>query len=141
MATPANSIKRSYISAPRQKSRSYSPAVITEGGRIVWLTGHLAPEDMDGNSLEGDFAAQVRCTFAKLEKTLDQAGRSLTDIVTMTVFITDVGNKTSFVELRKEFFGDDYPASTQVTVAALNRPEQSGKIQTDTKLSQVTTRP
>ena len=59
----------------------------------------------------------------------------------MTVFITDVGNKTSFVELRKEFFGDDYPASTQVTVAALNRPEQSGKIQTDTKLSQVTTRP
>ena len=46
------------------------------------------------------------------------------DIVTMTIFITDVSNNTRFVELRKEFFREDsYPASTLVTVAALNRPE------------------
>ena len=122
-------MKRTYLSAPYQRSRAYSPAVITEGGRIVWLAGHLAPEDADGNALGGDFDAQVRRTFEKLAATLSAAGGTLDDIVTMTVFITEVRFNTRFVELRKEFFGDDYPASTLVTVAALNRPEMMVEIQ------------
>ncbi len=120
---------RTFLSAPHQRSRAYSPAVITEGGRTVWLAGHLAPEDDDGNSLAGDFDAQVRLTFAKLAATMAEAGGTLDDIVTMTVFITEVRFNTRFVELRKEFFGDDYPASTLVTVAALNRPEMMVEIQ------------
>ncbi len=122
-------MKRSYLAGDTQRSRSYSPAVITEGGRTIWLAGHLAPEDEHGNSLAGDFDGQVRCTFAKLAATLEAAGGALDDIVTMTVFITEVRFNTSFVELRKEVFGDDYPASTLVTVAALNRPELMVEIQ------------
>lgn len=115
---------RRHLSSPYQKSRSYSPAVITEGGRTVWLAGHLAAEDEDGNSLAGDFDGQVRCVFRKLAATLVEAGGQLSDIVAMTVYIVDVANNTRLVELRKEFFADDsYPASTLVTVAALNRPE------------------
>ena len=117
-------MKRSHIASDYQKSRSYSPAVITEGGRTIWLAGHLAWEDEDGNSLAGDFDGQVRCIFRKLAATLQQADATLAHIVTMTIFITDVANNTRFVELRKEFFSDEsYPASTLVTVAALNRPE------------------
>jgi len=117
-------MQRSHLSSAYQKSRSYSPAVITEGGRIVWLAGHLAAEDEAGNSLAGDFDGQVRCVFRKLAATLEQAGGRLADIVAMTVYIVDVRNNTRLVELRKEFFADDaYPASTLVTVAALNRPE------------------
>ena len=123
-------MKRSYISSPYQQSRAYSPAVITDGGRTIWLAGHIASEDESGNTLAGDFNAQVRCVFRKLGATLKQAGAELSDIVTMTIFITDVSNNTRFVELRKEFFDDDaYPASTLVTVAALNRPELMVEIQ------------
>ena len=117
-------MNRTNLSSDYQKSRSYSPAVITEGGRVVWLAGHLAAEDEKGNSLEGDFDGQVRCIFRKLDATLRDAGGTVADIVTMTVFIIDVTNNTRMVELRKEFFSEDaYPASTLVTVAALNRPE------------------
>jgi 2-iminobutanoate/2-iminopropanoate deaminase len=117
-------MNRTHLSSDYQKSRSYSPAVITEGGRVVWLSGHLAAEDELGNSLQGDFDGQVRCIFRKLDATLHDAGGTLADIVTMTVFITDVSYNTRMVELRKEFFSADaYPASTLVTVAALNRPE------------------
>ena len=117
-------MKRSYLSSSYQRSRSYSPAVITEGGRIIWLAGHLAAEDENGKSLAGDFDGQVRCVFRKLDATLKEAKASLADIVTMTIFIIDVSNNTRFVELRKEFFEDgSYPASTLVTVAALNRSE------------------
>lgn len=117
-------MKRSHIASDYQKSRSYSPAVITEGGRTIWLAGHLAWEDEAGNSLAGDFDGQVRCVFRKMDATLKEADASLADVVTMTIFLVDVSKNTRFVELRKEFFSDDaYPASTLVTVAALNRPE------------------
>ena len=117
-------MKRTNISSAYQRSRSYSPAVITEGGKTIWLAGHLAWEDENGNSLAGDFDGQVRCVFRKLDATLQNAGGRLADIVTMTIFLTDVTNNTRFVELRKEFFDDpEYPASTLITAAALNRPE------------------
>jgi len=123
-------VKRTHLSSPYQRSRSYSPAVITKGGRTIWLAGHLATEDEDGNSLAGDFDGQVCCVFRKLAATLEEAGAALSDIVSMTCFITDVSNNTRFVELRKEFFPDDaYPASALVTVAALNRPEMMVEIQ------------
>jgi 2-iminobutanoate/2-iminopropanoate deaminase len=122
-------MKKTCLTAPYQASRSYSPAVITEGGKAIWLSGHLATEDEDGNSLAGDFDGQVNCVFRKLAATLEQAGGKLADIVTMTVFITDPRHNTRFVELRGAFFPDgDYPASTLVTVASLNRPEMMVEI-------------
>ena len=117
-------MKRTNLSSAYQRSRSYSPAVITEGGKTVWQSGHLAWEDEDGNSLAGDFEGQVRCVFRKLAATMAEAGGTLDDIVTMTAFITDVSNNTRFVEIRKEYFSNEsYPASTLITAAALNRPE------------------
>ena len=123
-------MKKTFLSSPYQRSRSYSPAVITEGGRTVWLAGHLATEDELGNSLADDFDGQVKCIFRKLNATLEKAGGKLNDIVSMTCFITDVSYNSSFVEIRKEFFADNaYPASALVTVAALNHPEMLAEIQ------------
>ena len=106
--------RRRYIERPTAQARAYSQAVITEGGRIVWLAGQVGAADASGNSLAGDFDAQVREVFARLNQTLEEAGGSLADMVTMTVFITDVRNGDRFVEIRKEMFPDgNFPASAQ----------------------------
>src|SRR5438552_11755058 len=39
-----------------QKQRAYSPAVVTQGGRIVWLAGHTATQDDEGRDISYDFA-------------------------------------------------------------------------------------
>jgi len=117
-------MKRTQYASDYQKSRSYAPAVVTQGGKTVWLAGLLAADDEDGNSLAGDFGAQVRCVFRKMARQMEEVGGSIDDVVTMTGFITEVRYNLEFVEIRKEFFSDDsYPASTLVTVQALNRPE------------------
>lgn len=117
-------MKRTQFASEYQTSRSYAPAVVTEGGRTVWLAGILAPADEEGNSLAGDFARQVRCVFRKMSAQMAEVGGGLDDVVTMTGFITDVRFNAEFVEIRKEFFREErYPASTLVTVRALNRPE------------------
>jgi enamine deaminase RidA (YjgF/YER057c/UK114 family) len=121
--------ERSFIKRDQTQTRAYSPAVITTGGKIVWLAGQTGGEDGSGRSLAGDFDGQVRETFARLGRTLEEAGGNLKSMVTMTVFITDVRLGTRLTELRREIFGDNFPASALITVTALARPELLIEIQ------------
>lgn len=121
---------RGFVTGTGQAQRSYSPAVITRGGRLVWLAGAGGATDDQGNSLAGNFDAQARQAFRNIEATLKQAGGSLKDIVTMTVFTLDVRHGDRFVELRKQFFPDGgYPGSALITVAGFARPEMLIEIQ------------
>ena len=120
---------RSHIKRETSQARAYSQAVIATGGRTIWLAGQVAVEDGAGRSLAGDFDGQVREIFARLGRTLEEAGASLADMVTMTVFITDPRLGDRFVQLRKDIFGDDFPASALITVAGLARPEMLVEVQ------------
>src|SRR6266478_629368 len=112
-----------------QHPHEHSQAVVTKGGRIVWLAGQVGAADASGKSLAGDFDGQVREVFSWLGQTLEQAGGTLADMVTMTVFITDARHGDRFTQLRKEIFGDNFPASALITVAGLARPEMLVEVQ------------
>ena len=120
---------RSYVKREAAQARAYSQAVVTAGGRTIWLAGQVALEDSGGRSLAGNFDDQVREIFARLGRTLEEAGAKLSDMVTMTVFITDARFGDRFVQLRKEIFGDNFPASALITVAGLARPEMLVEVQ------------
>jgi enamine deaminase RidA (YjgF/YER057c/UK114 family) len=121
--------ERTHIKRTRAQSRGYSQAVITEGGRVIWLAGQVAGEDASGNSLAGDFDRQVREVFRRLDETLKEAGSKLADMVTMTVFITDARYGDRFTQLRCEIFGDNFPASALITVAGLAQPHLLVEVQ------------
>ena len=106
-----------------QKSRAFSPAVITEGGKIVWLAGQTTVTDLDGKDISGKFDEQARTIFALLNRTLERAGGSLANLVTMTVFINDARYGDRFVQIRRDFFPDGrYPGSALLTISAFARP-------------------
>jgi enamine deaminase RidA (YjgF/YER057c/UK114 family) len=117
-------MKKTYLEPnERQKARAYSPAVVTEGGRIVWLAGQTATTDAGGKDISGQFEAQTRRVFALIDETLRRAGGTLADLVTMTVFIEDPRHGDRFVELRREFFPDGrFPGSALITVSNFARP-------------------
>jgi enamine deaminase RidA (YjgF/YER057c/UK114 family) len=125
----AEPLKRSYLKRETAQARGYSQAVVTEGGRVIWLAGQVAAEDSAGRSLAADFDGQVREVFARLGHTLEEAGGRLADMVTMTVFITDPRLGDRFTRLRREIFGDNFPASALITVAGLARPEMLVEVQ------------
>ncbi len=107
----------------QQKQRAFSPAVVTQGGKTVWLAGQTATEDLKGKSIVGDFDGQVRTVFALLDQTLKRAGGSLKNMVTMTVFINDPRLGDRFIELRRQTFPEGkYPASALITVSNFARP-------------------
>jgi 2-iminobutanoate/2-iminopropanoate deaminase len=122
-------MKKSFVRGTWQKSRAFSAAVITEGGKVIWLAGHTGQKDSGGDSLAGDFDAQVRQTFKNIEATLKQSGASLKDIVTMTVFLGDSRTTTRMTEIRAEIFGENFPASAAITVTGFADPSMLIEIQ------------
>jgi 2-iminobutanoate/2-iminopropanoate deaminase len=124
-------MKRTYLEPnERQKTRAYSPAVVTEGGRVVWLAGQTALAEADGRDISGSFEAQTRRVFALMDETLRRVGGTLADLVTMTVFIKEPRHGDRFVEIRRELFPDGtFPASALITVANFARPGMEIEIQ------------
>ena len=120
---------KDFIKEQRPQQRGYSVAVITEGGRTVWLAGQTATVDDNGKSLAGDFDGQARQLFKQLGATLEKAGGKLGDMVQMTVFITDVRYGDRLTQLRREILGDNFPGSALITVTALANPDSKIEIQ------------
>ena len=113
-----------------QKSRAFSPAVVTDGGRIVWMAGQTATADADGKDISGNFEAQARRVFALMDQTLRRTGGTLTNLVTMTVFIKDPRYGDRFVQIRREMFPDgNFPGSALITVTNFARPGMEIEIQ------------
>jgi enamine deaminase RidA (YjgF/YER057c/UK114 family) len=129
IASSAPGGAKEYLKGERPQQRGYSEAVITEGGRTVWLAGQTATVDDAGKSLAGDFEAQARQVFKNLDRTLQKAGGKLGDMVQMTVFITDVRNGDRLTQIRREVFGDNFPGSALITITALAQPEAKIEIQ------------
>ncbi len=122
-AQDGGAVSREYLTLDWTEGRAISPAVVTQGGKTVWLAGVTAPFDADGNSLAGDFEAQTHEIFRVIEERLATFGGTLADIVTMTVFIGDTRYGDPFVEIRgRTFEPGHYPSSALITVVGFARP-------------------
>ena len=64
----------------------------------------------------GNFEAQFKATFDKIKITLAKAGATVDDIVSMSVFMTDLRLVPQFNKFSKELFKKGYPAVTFVEV-------------------------
>jgi enamine deaminase RidA (YjgF/YER057c/UK114 family) len=122
-------MKKSFVRGTWQVKRAFSPAVIVEGGRTIYVAGHTGQADDTGKSLAGDFDAQFKQCFRNIERTLAECGAKLSDMVTMTVFLIDARYTTRMTELRSELFGKDFPASAAITVQGFAQPEMMIEVQ------------
>ena len=98
----------------------YTDAV--RAGELLFLSGFV-PVDGDGRLVGAeDVVTQVRQVFANLGAVLDAAGATFADVVKVTVYLTDIADRTRINPVRQEIFGATRPASTLVEVSALVTP-------------------
>ena len=120
---------KQYVKGQREELRAYSRSVTTTGGKAIWMAGVGGATDANGRSLAGDFEAQCKATFDNLRASVKAAGGSMDDIVTMTVFITDMRYGDRFTEMRRDYFTKGYPGSALIGIESLARPEMMLEIQ------------
>lgn len=76
----------------------------------------------DGMPAQG-IAAQARAAIANLNAVLAAAGMAPSNLVKMTIFLTDAGNLPGFMEAAGGALPAPPPATTLVIVQALAHPE------------------
>ncbi len=111
---------RDYLKSDRAQSRGFSPGVVTEGGKTVWVSGQTGLVDEQGKSMAGDFEGQARVIFRAIDAVVKRAGGSIEDVVTITVYLVDPRLLEPLMPIRREFWPDgNFPASTTITVHSL----------------------
>ncbi len=117
-ATPLQA--RDYLKADRAQSRGFSPGVVTEGGRTIWISGQTGLVDEQGKSMAGDFEGQARVIFRAIDAVAKRGGGGIKDVVNITVYLTDPRLIDPLMPIRREFWPEgNFPASTTITVHSL----------------------
>ncbi len=92
-------------------------------GNTVYLRGQTAM-DLDGNIVGiGDAAAQAENAMKCAKVLLEEAGASLSDIVKITIYITDRAYREPVYQVVGRWLKGVFPVSTGIIVQGLARPE------------------
>jgi enamine deaminase RidA (YjgF/YER057c/UK114 family) len=122
----AQELKKEFVDPQLQEARS--TAVKVKGGTLVFLAGHTASQPRPDADL-GNFDVQFKAVFEKIGNTLAKAGGNLDDIVSMSVFLTDLRYTPQFQKMAKEIFKKNFPAMTFIEVSHLARPQSVMEVQ------------
>ena len=98
---------------------TYSQAVAVTGGTTIYLSGQipLVPETME--VAEGDIEAQIHQVFKNLTAVCEASKGSLSDIVKLNIFLTDLNNFATLNEIMSSYFVEPYPARAAIGVNEL----------------------
>jgi reactive intermediate/imine deaminase len=98
---------------------TYSQAVAVSGGTTIYLSGQipLVPETME--VAEGGIEAQIHQVFKNLTAVCEASKGSLSDIVKLNIFLTDLNNFATLNEIMSSYFVEPYPARAAIGVNEL----------------------
>ena len=99
-------------------------AVVTEGGKTVWMRGQC-PQNLDnGVNIESiDPAEQTHKVMQNIKLLIEEAGGTMNHLVKIVVYITDIKNREAIYQVIGEYIKNVYPVSTGLVVERLARPE------------------
>ena len=105
----------------------YSQIVDVTAGRLIFISGQTAL-DRDGNLIgKNEFEAQAAQVFRNLALALEARNCDPSNLVKLTVYLTDMENLASYRKARNVFFASitppAAPAVTLVEVSKLYGPD------------------
>lgn len=102
----------------------YSQAVVAGPGKTIYLSGQLGLEPDTGELVSENFEGQVRQAFENMQAVIEAAGGTLTSIVKLTLFLTDLSKFASANAIMADIIPEPYPARSTVGVASLPKGGQ-----------------
>jgi len=99
-------------------------AVVTEGGKTVWMRGQCPQNLDDGSNIASmDPAEQTHKVMKNIKQLIEETGGTMNHLVKIVVYITDIKNREAIYQVIGEYTKDVYPVSTGLVVERLARPE------------------
>ena len=99
-------------------------------GDTIYISGCTS---LDTPAEGADFITQARVTLDKIKRIVEAHGGKTSDIVRMTVYVTDIAdfrnNGQEYNKLMEEVFQGSYPTSTLIGTTGLARPTMNIEIE------------
>jgi 2-iminobutanoate/2-iminopropanoate deaminase len=95
----------------------YSQATVA--GDLIFVAGQVALDADNKVIAPGEVGPQTTAAIERLEVILAEAGASLNDITTATVYLTDIDDFAAFNQAWSAKFGDHRPARAAVLAGLL----------------------
>jgi len=108
---PSAQVARKQFVRPPAPTTPYSLAI--EAGGVIYVAGHL-PTNAQGALVEGDITVQAQQVFSNLQRVLEQAGSSLSQVVSVTVMLQNASDFAALDRVYAEQFMADPPARTTI---------------------------
>ena len=96
----------------------YSQAIVHNG--LVYVSGQLPMDLVTGDPSKGDIAEQTEKALRNVEAVLKAAGSDLTQVIQMTIYISDGEYWAAVNEVFARIMGDHRPARAIVPVKDLH---------------------
>lgn len=87
-------------------------------GNVIEVSGTTAAVDAEGNPVNDPYG-QTKLSLEKIEKALNAAGASMSDVVRTRIFAVDISRWEEIGRAHGEIFKDIKPVTTMVEVKAL----------------------
>lgn len=98
-------------------------------GDQLFISGMTA-SGADGGMIGGESAyGQAKACFSKIRDLVKAAGGELTDVVKLTIYLTDMADRPEVGRARTEFFSGRMPCSTLVGISTLVDPAMRVEIE------------
>ena len=99
-------------------------AVVTEGGKTVWMRGQCPQNLEDGVNISSmDPTEQTHKVMQNIKQLIEEAGGSMNHLVKIVVYITNIKNREAIYQVIGEYIKNVHPVSTGLVVERLARPE------------------
>ena len=83
------------------------------------LVSTQIPTRADGSLELGGIVEQSECTLQALKLALEKAGSSMSRVLHLTIYLTDMADRAAFNEVYQRFFSKPWPVRAAVGVASL----------------------
>jgi reactive intermediate/imine deaminase len=117
----AGAADRKYIVKPRagdMKALPFSDGVLV--GNILYIAGHIGLDSKTGMP-PASAEDEARLVMDGIKQTVESAGLSMDDVVSIQIFCTDLKLYDTFNGVYKTYFHGDYPARAFVGASTLLR--------------------
>ena len=94
---------------------------VAKKDKFVFISGQTANKAATAGNLDPN--AQAEEVFGYLKSAVEAAGGDMSDIVKITIFLTDLSQFPSILEWRPKYFAQPYPAATCVVVDSMVKRE------------------
>ena len=99
-------------------------AVVTFGGKTVWMRGQCPQNLDDAKNIENlDPAAQTHKVMQNIRQLITEAGGEMSHLVKLVVYITDIRYRETVYQTMGNYIKGVHPVCTGLVVQALARPE------------------